>query len=154
MKKNIAVISLIALIIDQIIKFACIFYLKNNLIIIPGFLSFIYTENSGVAFSLLSGNRIIIIIISVILTFLLIYYMYNDYIKIGKRSKYKETLYGLLLGGILGNLMDRIMHGAVIDYISINIFGFGFPIFNLADAFITISVILILINYILESKNQ
>ena len=154
MKKNIAIISFIALIIDQIIKFICIHYLKDNLIIIPGFLSLTYAENSGVAFSLLSGNKILIILISLILIFLLLYYIYNDYIKLNKKSKYKEILYGLLLGGILGNLIDRIIHGVVIDYVSLNIFGYRFPIFNLADTFITITVILIFINYILENKNE
>lgn len=154
MKKNIAIISFIALIIDQIIKFICIHYLKDNLIIIPGFLSLTYAENSGVAFSLLSGNKILIILISLILIFLLLYYIYNDYIKLNKKSKYKEILYGLLLGGILGNLIDRIIHGVVIDYASLNIFGYRFPIFNLADTFITITVILIFINYILENKNE
>ena len=154
MKKNITIVALISFVVDQIIKLACISYLNSSLTIIPGFLSLIYAENSGVAFSLLSGNRIIIILISMLLTFLLIYYIHNDYIKVGKKSIYKEILYGLLLGGILGNLVDRIIRGVVIDYVSLNIFGYGFPIFNLADVFITVSVILILINYILDNKQD
>lgn len=154
MKKNITIVALISFVVDQIIKLVCTSYLNNSLVIIPGFLSLIYAENSGVAFSLLSGNRIIVILISIILTFLLIYYIYNDYIKIGKKSMYKEILYGLLLGGILGNLVDRIIRGVVIDYVSLNIFEYGFPIFNLADTFITVSVILILINYIFENKKS
>ena len=51
--------------------------------------------------------------------------------------------HSLLLGGILGNLLDRIVNGYVIDYISLNIFGYHFPIFNFADICIVISVILI-----------
>ena len=92
MKKNITIVALISFVVDQIIKLVCTSYLNSSLVIIPGFLSLIYAENSGVAFSLLSGNRIIVILISIILTFLLIYYIYNDYIKIGKKSMYKEIL--------------------------------------------------------------
>ena len=52
----------------------------------------------------------------------------------------------MLLGGIMGNMIDRILYGYVIDYLSFNLFGFNAPIFNLADTFIVVSVILIFIN--------
>ena len=53
-------------------------------------------------------------------------------------------IYSLLLGGVLGNLLDRIIHGYVIDYISLNIFGYHFPIFNFADICIVLGVILLI----------
>ena len=58
-----------------------------------------------------------------------------------------NTAYGLLLGGILGNLLDRIIRGYVTDYVSLNIVGYHFPIFNLADVCITLGVILLSIRY-------
>ncbi len=152
MKRNIAVVSIVSLIIDQIIKIICLCFLKSTFIIIPNFLSLIFATNDGVAFSMLSGNKIIIILISILLTFILIYYIYEDYIKKDKKDSFKEVLYGLLLGGVLGNLLDRIIHGFVIDYISFNIFGYYFPIFNLADILITVSIIILLIYYFFESK--
>jgi signal peptidase II len=57
-----------------------------------------------------------------------------------------ETLcYGLILGGATGNLIDRVIYGYVIDFIEVKIFNYNFPIFNLADSFIVIAFILLLI---------
>ena len=64
-----------------------------------------------------------------------------------------NTAYGLLLGGILGNLLDRIIRGYVTDYVSLNIVGYHFPIFNLADTFIVIGVFLLLLKEIRKENN-
>ena len=153
MKKKILLITLYGLLFDQIIKFLVSKYI-TNVTIIPNFISLIYAENDGVAFSMLSGSRIIIIIISIILLSFLTYYMNKDYVSKKKDDILMDVSYGLLFGGILGNLLDRIIRGIVIDYISINIIGYHFPIFNLADVMITIGVIIMIIRTLKsESKN-
>lgn len=153
MKKKILLITLYGLLFDQIIKFLVSKYI-TNVTIIPNFISLIYAENDGVAFSMLSGSRIIIIIISIILLSFLAYYMNKDYVSKKKDDILVDISYGLLFGGILGNLLDRIIRGIVIDYISINIIGYHFPIFNLADVMITIGVIIMIIMTLKsESKN-
>ena len=153
MKKKILLIPLYGLLFDQIIKFLVSKYI-TNVTIIPNFISLIYAENDGVAFSMLSGSRIIIIIISIILLSFLTYYMNKDYVSKKKDDILMDVSYGLLFGGILGNLLDRIIRGIVIDYISINIIGYHFPIFNLADVMITIGVIIMIIRTLKsESKN-
>lgn len=153
MKKKILLITLYCLLFDQIIKFLVSKYI-TNVTIIPNFISLIYAENDGVAFSMLSGSRIIIIIISIILLSFLAYYMNKDYVSKKKDDILMDISYGLLFGGILGNLLDRIIRGIVIDYISINIIGYHFPIFNLADVMITIGVIIMIIRTLKsESKN-
>ena len=153
MKKKILLITLYGLLFDQIIKFLVSKYI-TNITIIPNFISLIYAENDGVAFSMLSGSRIIIIIISIILLSFLAYYMNKDYVSKKKDDILMDVSYGLLFGGILGNLLDRIIRGIVIDYISINIIGYHFPIFNLADVMITIGVIIMIIRTLKsESKN-
>ena len=60
-------------------------------------------------------------------------------------NKFNDTAFGLLFGGILGNLCDRIFYGYVRDFIGLNIFGYNFPIFNIADMSIVIGVILIVV---------
>ena len=57
----------------------------------------------------------------------------------------------MLIGGITGNLLDRIVYGYVIDYLSFEIFNYNFPVFNLADVFIVVSILLILIKGIKEA---
>lgn len=153
MKKKIIVISILCFCMDQVVKTLAFNYL-TSVRIIPGFLSFVYAKNDGVAFSMLAGNRIFIIITSILLIFALIYLLYKEHLSKGEDSRSSSISYGLLFGGIFGNLFDRILRGYVIDYISLNIFGYSFPIFNLADVFITIGVILMIIDMIATPKNS
>lgn len=153
MKKKILVISSLALILDQLIKIIISVYL-TSITVIPNFLSLTYAENNGVAFSMLSGNRIFIILITIILLGVLIQVLKKENIKSNRSFKLIILSYGLLFGGILGNLIDRIVRGVVIDYISLNIFGYHFPIFNLADLFITFGVILIIIKALKEDEKH
>lgn len=141
MKKKIFLITLITILVDQIIKYIICFN-NVNVVLIPNFLSLIYTENTGVAFGMLSNQRILIIGLSIALIFWLCL-MVNKEIKEKKIQKVQIVAYGILFGGIIGNLVDRIVRGVVIDYVSLKLFGYHFPIFNLADLAITIGVILI-----------
>ena len=93
---------------------------------------------------MLSGHRWLLIIISIVLLVVL-YFML---IRGKKLNKYEEITYGLLIGGIFGNLIDRIIYGYVIEYLDFNIFGYNFPIFNLADSLIVISIIMLIIDVI------
>ena len=61
-------------------------------------------------------------------------------------NKILKIGYGLILGGAIGNFIDRIVYGYVIDFIDIDIFGWNYPIFNLADMFIVVGVILVMID--------
>lgn len=153
MKKKISIISIILFSLDQIIKTLAFNYL-THISIISGFLSLTYAKNEGVAFSMLSGNRIFIILLSIVLIFILIYFLYKDYLVKNIDNKLIAVSYGLLFGGIFGNLFDRILRGYVIDYISMNIFGYSFPIFNLADILITIGVILMFIDVIFDKEKN
>ena len=148
MKRKITLITVIVFIIDQLIKNIVKSYL-SRVVVIPNFFELIYAENDGVAFSMLSGNKVFIITLSLCLTFILIYYLKKD-VKQNNNGKLNSIAYGLLFGGIIGNLFDRLVRGVVIDYISFNIFGYRFPIFNIADITIIIGVILM----ILSSKEE
>ena len=76
---------------------------------------------------------------------LVIFYIFNYLIK-DKMSTLEKISYIFLTGGIIGNLIDRIIYGYVVDYLRFIIFDYNFPIFNLADICITIGVILLIIN--------
>ena len=152
MNKKVYIISLVIILIDQFLKLL-VSYFNVNISIIPNFLSLIITSNKGVAFSMLSGHNILIIVVSVILLIVLIN-MYNKEIKSENKTKYKQVIFGILFGGIMGNLIDRIFKGKVIDYISIEFNKYYFPIFNFADIAITIGVILLIILIVKEEDKN
>ena len=142
--KKILIFSLIFIIIDVVVKVVvsnCI-GLYDTIKVIPGFFNLTYVRNTGAAFSIMENNRMLFIIIGLVAIFLI----YKFLIKDKYLNKLSIISYSMLLGGIMGNMIDRILYGYVIDYLSLNLFGFNAPIFNLADTFIVVSVILIFIN--------
>lgn len=147
--KKVALVGSLCLVIDQIIKLIItnVVNLNQSINVIKGFFSITYVRNYGAAFSILTGNRLFLIIIT-IMALLLIYFLF---IKSEKNSKFQLILYGILLGGIVGNLLDRIIYSYVIDYLDFKIFGLNAPIFNFADICIVISTILIVITTFKES---
>ena len=93
---------------------------------------------------ILYGNRVFLVLISIFALILVYYFM----LKNKSLNKMDISIYSLLIGGILGNLFDRVIYGYVVDYLDFCIFGYNFPIFNLADVCIVISVGLIIIDSI------
>ena len=150
-KEKIYSLACIVLMIDQFIKVLIRTKMQLNqvVIIIPKFFSIHYLKNTGAAFSILRDNTIILIIISVAMIYLI-----NRFIEKEKKLSERQKIYiGILLGGIFGNLIDRIAYRGVIDYLSFTFFGYNFPVFNLADIGITVGVFLLIINYLRNKKN-
>lgn len=129
--------------LDQIIKYIVdkSLDLMQSIKVVENFFSITYVRNDGAAWSILSGNRIFLIMITIVAMILI----YVFFIKNKKLSRLENVTYGILYSGIIGNLLDRIFIGSVIDYLDFNIFGYNFPVFNLADMCIVISVILLVI---------
>lgn len=145
--KRIISYSFILVLIDQIIK-VVVSNMKNNIVIIKNFFSLTYVENTGAAFSILESKRIFLIIIAIGALYLIYKFLIKD-----KKLTTPETLiYSLLIGGIVGNLIDRIIYGYVIDYLEFILFNHYMPIFNFADICIVIGTILFLFETIKEDK--
>ena len=144
-------VTLGIILLDQIIKNVLLFLmgLGNSFTVISNFFNITLIGNTGAAFSILSSNTLFLIIISIVVLNL-IYFLF---IKGKKLSGYEQISYGVLVGGIIGNLIDRVVHGQVIDYLDFNIFGYNFPVFNLADIAIVISMIFIAILVIKGDKD-
>ena len=140
--KKIGIISIICILIDQITKILVIsnFELNSSIQVINNFFSLTYVRNYGAAWSIFSGNRIFLIAIGII-ALVLIY----KYLKKNKIIKKIEIItYGLLIGGIIGNLIDRIVYGYVIDFLDFLLLKYNFPVFNMADTFIVVAAILMI----------
>ena len=136
--KRLTIYSLVFLIIDLLIKIIVINFMElyDTIKIIPGFFNITYVRNTGAAFSILEDSRIFFIVI----TFIALIVIYLFLLKDKVLNKYQTFLYSMLIGGIVGNLVDRIIYGYVIDYLSFNIFGYSFPVFNIADIYICVGI--------------
>ena len=151
-RENVYKITSIILMLDQFIKLIVTrnLNLYEEVKIIPKFFSILYVKNTGAAFSILKDSSFLLIILSVIFVLLL-----DNYIKKEKHLSLEQVIsFGLIMGGIFGNLMDRIIHHSVIDYLSFTFGKYNFPIFNLADTAIVCGVILYGISIILEKKER
>ncbi len=154
--KKISIIGLIIFILDQIVKLAIGFSipLNRSKIIIKDFFSISNVHNYGAAFSIFYGNRILLIIVSLLALFLIYFFLLRNL----KNTKLEIITYSLLIGGILGNLLDRIIYGYVVDFFDFKIFGYNFPVFNIADICIVCSAILIIADtlrgYINENRSR
>ena len=152
MKKNILKI-LGLVIIDQIIKMIIVNTVGatgRSIALIPNFLNLTYIENSKAAFGF-GIEQIFLIGVDLVIIFFIIKIMINKKYQIEKSANMGLTL--ILAGGV-GNLIDRIFRGYVVDYIDISKL-FNFPIFNFADILIVLGVILVIITIILNTiKSQ
>ena len=141
--KRIGIVSLIFILVDFIVKIivnSCM-NVYDSISIIPSFFSVTYVRNTGAAFSIMENSRVLFIVIGIAA----IYLIWRFLIKDKELNKYYVFSYSMLIGGIIGNMIDRIVYGYVIDYLSFNLFGYNFPIFNLADTFIVVSIIMLLL---------
>ena len=132
------VIGIVLILIDQLTKNLLI----NKIItIIPNFLSLNYTENIGGAFGI--GNINFITIFSILIIIGIIIFLIKENKKIPNLIPFT-----LILAGSIGNLIDRISRGFVIDFIDVNLF--NFPNFNIADICIVIGVFILLYIYVIK----
>ena len=143
MKKKIFSLTFVVFFLDQLLKhlIASKFVLHEVFYAIPNFFYITYVKNTGGAWSVFSSIPYGLVIINVLFLGLFIWY-------IDKKEKFNftEVLYfGLILGWVLGNLMDRIFLNGVIDYIGIQVFSYHYPIFNFADIAIVVGMALIII---------
>lgn len=152
MKKNIRLIILVILlvIIDQFIKYIVIKNISggNDIIVISNFLKFSFLTNTGGALGILSGNTLMLTLISI----MLIWYIVKEINK--NENKFYVYSLSIVLSGALGNLYDRIFRGYVIDYISFTLFKREMPVLNFADILISIGIILLIYIVVKDGKND
>ena len=127
--------ALVILLIDQLLK-GLVQTFELKYVIIRNIFSIEYTTNTGAAFSLLKNHSTTLLVIGII-TLILAYSLSFSY----KENKLNDFLFGLLYAGIFGNIIDRALFGYVRDFISIG----NFPVFNIADICIVVSIIMLTI---------
>lgn len=138
-------------VIDQITKYIAKTKLisLNNIDIISGIFSLSYVENRGAAFGIFKNNKLILVVFTSIVTFLMLYYLFKN----KNMNKYIKISIILIIGGALGNLIDRIFLGYVVDFLHLYIEGiFDFPVFNFADISIVFGTIILSFNLLFSKE--
>ncbi len=144
----ISFLILIVVILDQITKYLATFHLSDGLEIsfIPYVLSFRYHENKGAAWGMFSDQRWVFMSVSTIAIIAIIAYLI--YTKKEKRPICLTLSLSFFCGGGIGNMIDRIFHGYVVDFLRFDFI--DFPIFNVADSFICIGAGLMVLYLVLD----
>ena len=146
-------ITAILLMIDQFIKLLINskMHLYQEIVIIKNFFSLFYVKNTGAAFSIFEDGVVYLSILSVIFVLILDKYIKKESEKL---DKFDIISFGMIMGGIFGNLIDRIIHHGVIDYLSFTFGEYQFAIFNFADICIVCGVIFLIINTLFRKKED
>ena len=146
MKKSIGIIIIIVgVIIDQISKII-VFNNEVNFTLIPNLLNFTLVKNYGAAFGSFQGLNLALIFVTLTICILILLFMINMY----KKGEFVSPAYYLILSGGVGNLIDRIFRGFVVDFIDTPFIA----TFNIADSFIVIGAIWILVAEVMKSLKK
>jgi len=135
-KHLVPITAALIIFIDQLTKFLLI---GAHIRIIEGFFLLNYVTNTGAGFGILKGSTWLLIFFSIFVIGLIIFYL--DKVP---KTKYYTIAMGLILGGTIGNLIDRIFRGHVVDFIDLTFW----PVFNIADSAITIGAIMLIFSNI------
>ena len=150
---GISTLVVLALVIfDQLTKWLIVksMSIGDSYEVIPGFLNITSHRNNGAAWGILSGKMVFFYIITIIILAILVLF----FIKEAQYHLFMQIAISLLFAGALGNFIDRIVNGEVVDFIDTNIFGYDFPIFNVADSSLTIGVLFIIIALLKDANSK
>lgn len=137
------ILPVLIVLVDQFTKFQAIKYLKDQkpYVIIKDYFELHYVENYGAAFGILQQMRVLFLIITSLVLLFIIFYLFKNHQNLTVLAKFSIML---LLGGAIGNFIDRARLGYVVDFLRVNVTkSYDFPVFNIADMAIVVSTIFI-----------
>ena len=143
-------IALFVILLDQITKWLIVSKMNfgDSITIIENVLYITSHRNAGAAWGILQGQMWLFYVITLIVIGAIIYYLQK-----AARGKWMLGVsLGLMLGGAIGNFLDRVIRKQVVDFIHTYIFGYNFPVFNIADSALCIGVILLMISMLRDER--
>lgn len=148
-----ALIIIALIILDQISKILVVngMELHQDIEIIHNFFYLTSHRNEGAAWGMLQGQMTFFYIITIFMVGILAYYLFTT--KYAEKKLFYIALV-LMFSGAIGNFIDRIFRKEVVDFLNFYIFDYDFPVFNLADSYLTIGIIIFLIDTLIEIKNE
>jgi signal peptidase II len=146
------IIALFVIALDQFTKWLIVKKLEygESITIIDNFLYITSHRNRGAAWGILQGQMWFFYIITVLVIIGIVYYIQ----KAARGNWLFGVSLGLMLGGAIGNFIDRVVRKQVVDFINTYIFGYDFPIFNIADSSLVIGVILLMVHMFIEERGS
>ena len=150
---NVVLILFLTIFLDQLTKYIAFIFLfkEKQILIINNFLNFRPVWNDGISFGMLQGygntGRIIFIIVALVISLWIIIYS-------KKLNIIGFVGYNMIAGGAIGNVIDRVIHGKVIDFIDVHYKEYHWPTFNIADSFIFIGVLLFIYNELIFLRDK
>lgn len=146
------VLAILLLGFDQFTKFLAITHLKNKpaLVLINGVLEFDYLENRGAAFGILQGQRFLLMAVALILIVIIGVLLIK--MPVNKRLLPLRIIAVMIVAGGIGNMIDRFFFGYVVDFISFVLI--NYPIFNVADCYVVIAAILLVVLFLFVYKDE
>lgn len=144
------IIALFIIALDQLTKYLIVknMELGESIKVIEDFLYITSHRNRGAAWGILEGQMWFFYIITVVVIIGIIYYIQ----KAAKGKMLFGVSLGFMLGGAIGNFIDRVFRNEVVDFVNTYIFGYDFPVFNIADSALVIGVAMLMIQMLLEER--
>lgn|SRR5690606_12975036 len=144
-------LAALTLVLDQATKWLVLFWVMDPPRTIPvlPFLDLVIVWNRGVSFGMFGGGTVppwAFAVLSGIISIALLVWLRRA------ESLWTQMAIGLVIGGAIGNVVDRILFGAVFDFIDVHVAGWHWPAFNLADSAITLGVVLLLVESLLPER--
>ncbi|MGO4960744.1 signal peptidase II [Jeotgalibaca porci] len=143
-------LAALLIIIDQITKWNIVqnFELYQEKVIVPGFFSLFYIQNEGAAWGIFQGKMVFFYLVTLIVVGYLVYMFQQE----KNKTKLVGISFALILSGAIGNFIDRLLNGYVVDMFRLDFI--NFPIFNVADVCLTVGVVLMLIHVLFFEKEE
>ncbi|MBR2809687.1 MAG: signal peptidase II [Erysipelotrichaceae bacterium] len=140
-------IVLVCFILDRLSKMLIVanMSLGDSVKVIDGFFYIHHVINTGAAWSMFNRHTYLLTLLSIVAIVILLYLLRNS-----KGLSYYAIL--IIIGGALGNLYDRVLYGYVVDFLDFIIIGYDYPVFNIADSFVVIGFILLVIDTLRGNK--
>jgi len=138
--------------LDQITKYLAVKYLKDkeSFVIIKGVLELTFLKNRGAAFGILQDQKVFFVMIAIMILSVIAYVLFQ--LPLEKKYGIMQLILVMIASGAAGNMIDRIRNDYVVDFISFVII--NFPIFNVADIYVTVSTILFIILFLFYYKEK
>lgn len=143
-------LAALLIIIDQITKWNIVqnFELYQEKVIVPGFFSLFYIQNEGAAWGIFQGKMVFFYLVTLIVVGYLVYMFQQE----KNKTKLVGISFALILSGAIGNFIDRLLNGYVVDMFRLDFI--NFPIFNVADVCLTVGVVMMLIHVLFFEKEE